>query len=127
MPGGKSPAMLNPNRVIGLLNELVFILLGALLITLALTGRFAPPGRSALWLGAGAVLVYWGLRIWIRSSRVRPRWPSGVRAGSLGLVGVIVLAIAWLPFGYAAPLLAIAGGVLALRGLVSAIAFALTP
>jgi len=119
--------MLNPNRIIGVLNELVFILLGGLLITLALTGRFAPPGRSGFWLGAGVILVYWGLRIWIRSSRTHPRWPSRVRAGSLSLVGLIVLAIAWLPLPYSGPLLAVAGGVLALRGLVNTIAVARTP
>jgi hypothetical protein len=57
----------------------------------------------------------------------QPRWPSGIRAASLALVGAIVLGIAFLPFSFAAPLLSAAGGILALRGLVSVVIFARTP
>jgi hypothetical protein len=115
---------LNPAYLFGLLNEVVFVLLGALLMFIALSQRFSPPRNSVAWIGLGAILIYWGLRIWIRSVRAKPRWPSGVRAGSLALVGAIVLGIAFLPFPFAGPLLAAAGGVLVLRGLVSAVAFA---
>lgn len=129
MLGDNAPSVganpkLNPAYLFGLLNEVVFVLLGALLVFIALSQRFFPPRHSVAWIGLGVILIYWGLRIWIRSARTRPRWPSGVRAGSLALVGAIVVGIAFLPFPFAAPLLAAAGGVLVLRGLVSAVAFA---
>ncbi len=112
---------LNPAYLFGLLNEVVFVLLGALLVFIALAQRFSPPRRSLAWISLGVFLIYWGLWIWIRSVRAKPRWPSGVRAGSFVLVGAIVLGIAFLPFSFAPPLLAAAGGVLMLRGLVSAV------
>jgi len=104
-----------------LFNELIFVLLGVLLIVMALAGRYAHPGRSAPWIILGVILFYWGLRIWMRSTAVKPNLESRVRAGSLALVGAMVLAIAWLPFPYAGPLLAAAGGGLALRGLLSCV------
>ncbi len=110
-----------------LLNELVFVLLGALLVFIALSRRFSLPRHSIAWMGLGVFLIYWGLRIWIRSMRTQPRWPSQIRAGSLALVGAVVLGIAFLPFSFAAPLLAAAGGILALRGLVSVVLFARAP
>jgi hypothetical protein len=95
---------LSPAYLFPLLNELVFVLLGALLVFIALSRRFSLPRHSIAWMGLGVILIYWGLRIWIRSMRAQPRWPSGVRAASLALVGAIVLGIAFLPFSLAAPL-----------------------
>ena len=63
----------------------------------------------------------------MRPTGVKPNLASRVRAGSLALVGAMVLAISWLPFPYGGPLLAAAGGVLMLRGLLSFVLFARTP
>ena len=115
---------LSPAYLFPLLNELVFVLLGALLVFIAVSRRFSLPRHSIAWIGLGVILLYWGLRIWIRSMRTQPRWPSGVRAASLALVGAIMLGVTFLPFSFAAPLLAAAGGVLALRGLISVVTFA---
>ena len=115
---------LSPAYLFPLLNELVFVLLGVLLVFIALLRRFALPPHSIAWAGVGVILLYWGLRIWIRSMRTHPRLPSGIRAASLALVGAIVLAIAVLPYSFAEPLLAAAGGVLVLRGLTSIVIFA---
>lgn len=119
--------MPTPAQLFRLLNEMVFVLLGALLVLMAVSGRYAVPGRSAMWIAAGALLIYWGVRAWARPECDVPRWQSYVRATSLVLVGVMVLAITWLPFIYVAPLLGLAGGVLMLRGLVSAVFFARSP
>ncbi|MGH9703850.1 MAG: hypothetical protein ACRD4K_10780 [Candidatus Acidiferrales bacterium] len=112
--------MLTPSQMFTLFNELVFVLLGALLIVVAGTGRFAHPGHSKVWIILGVALLYWSLRIWMRRSGVQPRWALRVRAASLALVGALVLAIAWLPFSFGAPLLLASGCVLALRGILSA-------
>jgi predicted membrane channel-forming protein YqfA (hemolysin III family) len=118
---------LSPAYLFPLLNEIVFVLLGVLLVFIALSRRFSAPRHSIAWMALGVILLYWGLRIWIRAMRTQPRWPSRVRAASLALVGAIVLGIAFLPFSFAAPLLAVAGGILALRGVVSVVILARTP
>jgi hypothetical protein len=119
--------MLTPSQMLAFFNEVVFVLLGALLILVALTGRFSHPGHSKFWIILGVALLYWALRIWMRRAGVPPRWALQVRAISLALVGALVLAIAWLPFSYGAPLLAASGCVLVLRGILSAALLARTP
>jgi hypothetical protein len=116
--------MPTPAQLFRLLNEMVFVLLGGLLLLMAVSGYFAVPGRSMAWLVLGAVLIYWGLRAWVRPDRGAARWQAGLRGGSLMLVGALVLGIAWLPFRYSAALLGAAGAVLVLRGLANALFFA---
>ena len=47
MPRGKPRTMTSHAQMFRLFNELIFVLLGVLLIVMALGGRFAHPGRSA--------------------------------------------------------------------------------
>ena len=122
--------MLSPARVFRLLNELVFVLLGVLLIWLALTGRYAFDRRAPAWVGLGTFLVYWGLRACWRGARQGSRGEvvaAAVRGASLALVGAMMLGIVWVPFPWTAPLLGAAGAVLMLRGVVSAVLFARIP
>ncbi len=119
--------MLTPSQMLAFFNEVVFVLLGALLILVALSGRFSHPGHSKFWIILGVALLYWALRIWMRRTGVQPHWALQVRAISLALLGALVLAIAWLPFSFGAPLLAASGCVLALRGILSAAFLARTP
>lgn len=115
--------MLNPARLFRLLNELVFILLGLLLVWVAMTGRYFFNRRAPSWIVLGVVLILWGARAW-RPRLVAPGLsaaPQIVRGASLVLVGAMMLGIAWLPFQWVAPLLGSAGVILALRGLVSAV------
>jgi hypothetical protein len=107
-----------------LLNEMVFVLLGGLLLVMAASGTFAVPGRSMAWLVVGAILIYWGLRAWARPDRGAPRWQTGLRGGSLVLVGALMLGMAWLPSRFSAALLGAAGAALVLRGLANALLFA---
>ncbi len=117
--------MLSPPKLLLLLIELVFVLLGLLLIWVAVTGRLFFNRRAPMWIALGAFLIYWGLRAWLKASRGARAAPGGqgtvssVRGGSLALVGVMMLGIASLPFAWVAPLLGAAGAILVLRGAVS--------
>jgi hypothetical protein len=112
--------MLSTSTLLRFLNELVLLLLGGLLVWVALTERFYPNRRSLPWLVLGAFLVYWGLRAATRAGRYASRWEHYVRGGSLALVGVVMLGIAWAPFDWIKPLLIAAGAILILRGCASA-------
>jgi hypothetical protein len=112
--------MLKPALLLRIFSELVLVLLGLLLVQVAVTGRLLWNRRSPAWIAVGFLLIYWGVRAWMRRRGTGPLWTERMRAGSLVLVGVVMLAIARVPFDYVAPLLAAAGGVLILRGAVSA-------
>ena len=113
--------MLKTASLLRLFNELVLLLLGGLLVWVALTGHFFPDRRSLPWLLLGAFLVYWGLRAAARAGRHASRWEHYVRGGSLALVGLIMLGMAWAPFDWVKPLLIAAGAILILRSLAEAI------
>jgi len=104
----------------GFLNEFVVMLLGALLIVLATFGRIGLPGRPMALALLGIVLIYWGVRALIKKESMH-RHQAQIRAGSLVLVGIFVLAIPFLPVRGAEPLLQVAGGVLVLRGLLGSV------
>ncbi len=112
--------------MVQIFSELVMLVLGLLLILLALSGRFYVLHELALWIGLGALLMVWGLRTWLRRGQMNmplARAMQWVRGGSLVLAGLVMIAMAWLPLGNAPLMLAIVGGILAVRGLIgSAIA-----
>jgi len=118
--------MLRPAHLFRLLNELIFVLLGALLVWVAATGRYFFNRRAPGWIGLGAFLIYWGVRAWARAGPSTSRGEDRVRGGSLAVVGLLMLGIAWLPFRWVAPLLGAAGSILALRGIVSVVLVART-
>ncbi|HKV03825.1 MAG TPA: hypothetical protein VJO53_01830 [Candidatus Acidoferrales bacterium] len=110
--------MPNAANLFRLLNECILLLLGALLILLALTRRVGLPGRPLALALVGAILVYWGARALLRREAEAERLQTRIRAGSLLLVGLLVLGIPILPLRDAEFLLGLAGCVLVLRGLV---------
>lgn len=111
--------MLRPASLLRILVELVLALLGLLLVAVAVTGRFGLDRRSPYWLVLGVFLIYMGLRAWMRASRPTPRWEERLRGASLALVGALMLGMVRAPWTWVAPLLATAGAILALRGLMS--------
>src|SRR5574337_1035233 len=113
--------MLHPAKLFRLVNELIFVLLGLLLVWVAVTGRYFFNRRAPVWIGLGASLVYWGLRAWWQPGRGGLRAEQRVRGGSLALVGALMLGIAWLPFAWVGPLLGAAGCILVARGLATAV------
>lgn len=110
--------MLNTANLFRLVSEFIVLLLGAFLMLLAGTGRAGLPARPAALVGVGVLFLYWGARAWMRPEAKSSRTETMIRTGSLALVGALVAAIPFLPLRDADLLLAIAGGVLVLRGLL---------
>ena len=120
--------MVKPANLFRIMTEFIFILLGGFLVWLGLSNRFLnPPNfdpRSPAWLGLGAVLMYWGLRSWVKTSRAArtsDRAAARVGGASLVLVGFAMLALVFLAFKWVGLALAAAGGVLVLRGFLAAV------
>ena len=112
-----------------LVTEMVFVLAGALLLWIALTGRYLFDARRSSWLLLSVILILSGLRAWRRSRLVavrRARLAARMGGASLVLVGLILLSLSWMPLGWVGLLLAIAGGVFVVRGLVTAAILALS-
>ena len=112
--------MLRPATLIRLGQELVFVLLGLLLISVAAMGRLLWDRKSEMWVALGALLFVLGVRAWLRAGKYVTRWEHRVRGASLVLLGVCMLTMTLAPYGWIAALLGAAGGVLALRGVVMA-------
>jgi hypothetical protein len=110
-----------PRNLFKLLSEFIVLLLGALLILLSVSGRIGLPARPVALIALGVVFVYWGTRAGMRPDAKTSRWETRIRAGSLALVGILVLAIPFLSVRYAPLLLSTAGSVLVLRGLLGAV------
>lgn len=109
--------MMTPAKLFLLAQEFVFVLLGALLLVLALSGRYVPDRHSPGWLVLAGVIILWGMRAWWRASSRTTSWQAKLGGGSLIFVGGLMLAIAWAPFDWVQPLVIATGAVLILRGL----------
>jgi hypothetical protein len=103
-----------------LLSEFIVLLLGGLLILISLTRTVGLPAYPAALVIVAVVLIYWGIRAGMRPGQASDRWLTRIRAGSLVLVGMLVLGIGILPLRDAAVLLALAGAVLVVRGIAGA-------
>jgi hypothetical protein len=115
--------MLNPANLFRMVTEMIFVLLGCVLVGLGLTNRFMFNPRSPAWLGLGVVLIYWGVRAWMkttRAARTADRSVTRLGGASLVLVGFMMLALVAVEFRRVGIVLAIAGGILILRGLAGA-------
>jgi hypothetical protein len=122
--------MPHPARQFRLLNEMLFVLVGALLLWIGLSGRYLFDPRRPAWLVVTAILVLWGIRTSWRARRAAVRVDRAamrIDGISLILAGLIMLSLAWAPFLWAGLLLAAAGTVFVLRGLVTATLMALSP
>jgi len=115
--------MLTPERLFQLMIELIFVLLGALLVWFGLVGL--THGRTvdrhgAAWLILSVALIVWGLRALYSPGQWWLRWQNWTRGLSLALLGVLMLVMSRVPFGWVGPMLAACGGVLVLRGMMAA-------
>lgn len=113
--------MASTSNLFRLLSEFIFLLLGGLMMLIAFTRGVSLPAYPAALVILGVVLIYWGVRTSMRPGSPEDRWPTRIRAGSLVVVGLLVLGIRVLPLRNAPLLLAIAGGVLVLRGFTGAV------
>lgn len=115
--GAHATPMPNSAKLFRLLNEFILLLLGGLLILLAVSRRIALSGRPAGFALLGIILIYWGARALASRAAKADLVQARIRAGSLIVVGLLILAIPLFPKHHAAPLLEVAGAVLVLRGL----------
>jgi hypothetical protein len=116
--------MLRPANLFRMMTEMIFVLLGGLLVWIGLSRSFMFDPRRPAWLALGAVLVFWGVRAWAKTRRaMRTAERAVVRVGgaSLALVGLIMLGLQFVEFHWAGMVLAVAGGILVLRGLIGAV------
>ena len=116
--------MLTPERILRLTIEMIFVLLGGLVVWLGLTGNIFFDRRKTSWLILSAAIILWGLRALYGPKKWWARWENWTRGLSLTLLGAVMLVISRVPFLWVGPLLAAAGVLLALRGIIgSALVF----
>jgi len=121
--------MLTPERLLRLIIEFIFILLGGLLVWLGLAGPIygrTVDRHSIPWMVLSVALMLWGLRALPRRGQWWARWESWTRGLSLMLLGALMLAISRVPFPWVGPMLAAGGVLLAARGVIGTI-FILRP
>lgn len=116
--------MLTPERLLRLMVELVFVMLGSLVAWLALARGISVDRHSVSWLILSVALILWGLRALYRPGQWWLRWENWTRGLSLALLGMLMLVMTRVPFLWIAPMLAAAGGLLVVRGIIgSALVF----
>jgi hypothetical protein len=116
--------LLTPVNLFRMLNELIFVLLGGLLMWLGLANRIFVDPRRPAWLVLAVVLIIWGARAWMKASLIAVRGlrtVARIRGASLALVGVLMISLVWLDFRWAGVALAAAGAILIVRGLAAGV------
>ena len=108
--------MLSPARLTQLTVELIFVLLGVLVIWLGLHAQINFNPRSAFWLALSIGAIAWGALALARPGQWWMRWQKWNRGGSMILLGLLMLTIGRVPFGRVGQFLALCGLVLILRG-----------
>jgi hypothetical protein len=96
------------------------VALGALVIWMGITGHIRFDRRSLGWLAVSVIIVFWGARGLLKPTKLLSRAENWTRGISLVLLGLLMLTITRVPFGWVGPLLAAAGTLLAVRGLAGA-------
>jgi hypothetical protein len=114
--------MLTPQHLLRIVIEMIFVLLGGLVVWLGLTGQIFFvffDGRKLPWLILSIALILWGLRALYKPGSSWARWEHWTRGLSLTLLGIVMLAISRVPFLWVGRLFALAGLLLILRGLIA--------
>jgi hypothetical protein len=117
--GGKPPhskIMLSPAKLTQLVVEMVFLLLGVLVVWLGATGHINFDRRSIGWLVISVGVAAWGLLALGKPGEWWARWQKWNRGGSMLVLGLLMLVISRVPPLWVGKLLAVCGVVLALRG-----------
>lgn len=115
--------MFTPQQLLRIIIEIIFVLLGSLVVWLGLSGHILFDRRKPGWLALGAAVLLWGLRALYKPVEWWSRTEQWTRGLSLTLLGLVMLAISRVPFAWVGPLLASAGVLLALRGLLAVLIF----
>jgi hypothetical protein len=110
--------MLTPQNLLRVVIEMIFVLLGGLVVWLGVTGQTFFDRRRLPWLILSVALILWGLRALYKPGQWWSSWEHWTRGLSLTLLGVVMLAISRVPFLWVGRLFAVAGLLLILRGLI---------
>jgi hypothetical protein len=112
--------MLSPARMSQSVVELVFVLLGGLVVFLGVSQRIYFQRHGIPWLVLSVALIAWGVIGLQKPSHGWASWQKWNRAGSLILLGLVMLAMSRMPFLWVPKLLILAGLLLMLRGIFGA-------
>src|ERR1700720_1010676 len=110
--------MLTPQQVLRITIETIFVLLGGLVVWLGLSGHILFDRRKPGWLLLSVALILWGVRALYKPGQWWSRKEQWTRGLSLTLLGLVLLAISRVPFLWVGRLLAFAGLLLVIRGLM---------
>lgn len=110
--------MLTPQRVLRIVVEIMFMLLGGIVVWLGLHGDIFFDRRRVSWMVLSIAVILWGLRALYKPGAQSLPWEQWTRGVSLTLLGIVMLAISRVPFMWVGCLLAVAGVLLASRGLI---------
>ena len=113
--------MLTPQQVLRITIEIIFVLLGGLVVWLGLSGHIFFDRRKPGWVALSVAVILWGLRAQYKPVRWWSRTEQWTRGLSLTLLGLVMLGISRVPFQWVGPLLAFAGLVLVIRGLIGSV------
>jgi hypothetical protein len=113
--------MLTPQQVLRITIEIIFVLLGGLVVWLGLSGHILFDRRKPGWLLLSVAVIVWGSRALYKPVQWWSRAEQWTRGLSLTLLGLVMLAISRVPFLWVGPLLAFAGLVLVVRGLMGSV------
>jgi hypothetical protein len=113
--------MLSPARLAQLVVEVIFLLLGLLVVWLGVTGHINFDRRSLAWLVISIGVAAWGLLALGKPGEWWVRLQKWNRGGSMVLLGLLMLAISRVPFLWVGKLLAICGLVLIVRGVLGSV------
>lgn len=108
-----------PNFML-VLSEFIVMLLGGFLILLSVSRSIGVPSKPVMII-LGVIVVYWALRSWMRKEPAAARLQTHVRAGSLAILGLIMITIALVSLSFANMLVTLAGCVLVVRGIIAAL------
>jgi hypothetical protein len=110
--------MLTSQNLLRMVIELIFVLLGGLIVWLGLAGKIFFVAQPVPWMIVSIALILWGLRALYTRGRWWTRWENWTRGLSLTLLGVVMLVIYHAPFHWVGYLIAISGILLVTRGLI---------
>jgi len=113
--------MLTPARLSQVAVEVIFLMLGVLVVWLGLTGHINFDRHGIYWLVLSLGAAGWGLMALLRPGQWWMRWQKWNRGGSLLVLGLLMLAMTRVPFVWVGKLLAACGLVLVLRGAIGAV------
>jgi hypothetical protein len=113
--------MLSPARLTQFTVEIIFVLLGVLVVWLGLHGHIYFDPRRISWLALSIGAVAWGILAVAKPGQWWARWQKWNRGGSLILLGLLMLVIGRVPFAWVGKFLALCGLILIFRGVVGSL------